>query len=98
MASNEKCSTLKTRGIQKTEPTESLCITRKDRLAVTITKIDLITHMIVKTTRINAPAMIAADHLHEIAPTPRCAARAALAITTKMEHRSMMTRRNTINK
>jgi hypothetical protein len=48
-----------------------------------------------KTTRTNAPAMIAADHLHEIAPTPR---RAALAITTETVHRSMMTRRNTRNK
>jgi hypothetical protein len=38
------------------------------------------------------------DHLHEIAPTPRRAACAALAITTEIEHHSMMTRRNTRNK
>jgi hypothetical protein len=43
-------------------------------------------------TRTNAPTMIVEDHLHEIAPTPRCA---ALAITTETEHRFMTTRRNT---
>jgi hypothetical protein len=48
-----------------------------------ITPSDLLPHTIPKTTRKNAPAMIAADHPREIAPTPRCAARAALAITTK---------------
>jgi hypothetical protein len=66
-----------------------------DRLVSMITTSDLITHTIAKNTRTNAPAMI---HPHEIAPTPRPAALAALTITTKTEHRSMMTRRNTRNK
>jgi hypothetical protein len=57
-----------------------------------------ITHTIVKTTKTNAPAMIAADHPHEIAPTPRRAARTAQAITTETEHRYMRKRRNTRNK
>jgi hypothetical protein len=50
--------------------------------------------MITKTTKTNSPAMIAADHPHEIAPTPRRAAREAQAITTVTEHCSKR-RRNT---
>jgi hypothetical protein len=67
-------------------------INKTDPLAVTITTSDLITHTILKTTRTNSPAMIAADHLHDITPTPRCADRTDLAITTETEHRSMITR------
>jgi hypothetical protein len=54
--------------------------------------------MMVNPTKINVPARIAADHHHEIAPTPRCAARAALAVTTEMEHHYMMKRKDTKNK
>jgi hypothetical protein len=49
------------------------------------------THILVTPTKIDDPALIAADHHHEIAPTPRCA---ALATTTETEHHSMMTRKN----
>jgi hypothetical protein len=45
---------------------------RTDRLVAMITTSDLITHRTAKTTRKNAPAMIAADNPHEIVPTPRC--------------------------
>jgi hypothetical protein len=72
--------------------TTILRINKTYQLTATLTTSDLINHTIVKTTRSNAPAMIVADHFHEIAPTPRCAARAALAITTETEHRSMMTK------
>jgi hypothetical protein len=68
---------------------------KPDCLAGMRTTSDQITHRIAKTTRTNAPAMIAADHPHDIAPTPRRAARAAQATTTETEHRSMRKRRNT---
>jgi hypothetical protein len=55
---------------------------------------DQITHTAAKNTKTNAPEMIAADHPHEIAPTPRRAAHAAQAITTETEHHSIMKRRN----
>jgi hypothetical protein len=65
---------------------------KTDRLAVMITTRDRITHTIAKTTKTNAPEMIAANHPHKIAPTPRCAAQ---VITTETEHHSMRKRRNT---
>jgi hypothetical protein len=65
---------------------------KTDRLAGMRTTGDQIPHMISKTTRTNTPAMIAADHPHDIAPTPRCAAQ---AITTETEHHFMRKRRNT---
>jgi hypothetical protein len=68
---------------------------KTDSLARMRTTSNKITHMIAKTTRTNSPTMITADHPHEIAPAPR---RAALAITTEIEHRSMIERRNTRNK
>jgi hypothetical protein len=98
MASNEKSSAFKTRGIQKNKTSRIITVLRTnktDRIAAIITTSDHINHTIAKNTRTNAPAMIAADHLHEIAPTHR---RAALAITPEMEHHSMMRRINTRNK
>jgi hypothetical protein len=94
---------LKTLNLQNKSNTENrtrrittvLHINKTDCVTAMATTRNLITHMIVKTTRTNAPAMITADHFHEIAPTLR---RAALVITTEMDHRSMMTRRNTRNK
>jgi hypothetical protein len=68
---------------------------KTDRLAGMRTTSDRITHTIAKTTKTNAPEMIAADHPYEIAPTPRRAARAAHEITTETEHHSMRKRRNT---
>jgi hypothetical protein len=68
---------------------------RTERMAETITINDRITHMIVKTTKTNAPEMIAADHPREIAPTPRSAAHSAQAITTKKAHRYTTTKRST---
>jgi hypothetical protein len=63
---------------------------KTDSLARIRTTSDQITHTIAKTTKTNAPTMIATDHPRDITPTPRCAAHAAQAITTEMEHLSMM--------
>jgi hypothetical protein len=65
-------------------------------MAEMVTTNDRITHMTAKTTKKNAPEMIAADHPQEIAPTPRRAARAAQTITNEMAHHSMMKGRKTI--
>jgi hypothetical protein len=67
---------------------------KTDHLTGTRATSDRITHTIAKTTNTDAPAMIAVDHPHEITTTPRRAARAAQAITTETEHRSMRKRRN----
>jgi hypothetical protein len=53
------------------------------------------TRMTVHPTKINDPALIAADQHREIAPTPRCAARTSLVITTETEHNYTMTRKDT---
>jgi hypothetical protein len=66
-----------------------------EHMAETITTNDRIPHTIAKTTKTNAPEMIAADHPREIAPTPRRAACAAQAITTETAHHSMTTKRST---
>jgi CMP-2-keto-3-deoxyoctulosonic acid synthetase len=63
-----------------------------ERMVKRITTNNLITHTTAKTTKTNAPEMIAADHPQEITPTPR---RAAQAITTETAHNSMTRRRNT---
>jgi hypothetical protein len=100
MVSNEHAQLLKQEEYRKRTHiiTTVLHTNITDRLVVMITASDLITHTIAKTTRTKTPTMIAADYTHEIAPTPRRAARAALAITTETDHRSMMARRNTRNK
>jgi hypothetical protein len=51
--------------------------------------------MIVTKIKKNDHALIAADHHHKIAPTPR---HAALATTADTEHRSMMTRKDNEHK
>jgi hypothetical protein len=68
---------------------------KTERMVEMITTNDQITHASAKTTKTNAPEMIAADHPEEIAPTPRRAARAAQAITTETVYHSMTRRRNT---
>jgi hypothetical protein len=67
----------------------------KDRLDGMRTTSDRIKHMAAETTKTNTPEMIAEDHPHEIAPTPRHAARAAQVITTETEHHSLKKIRNT---
>jgi hypothetical protein len=69
-----------------------LLVSRTERMAETITTNNQIPHTIAKTTKTNAPEMIAADHPREIAPTPR---RAAQAITTETAHHSMTRKRST---
>jgi hypothetical protein len=65
--------------------------------AITPTK-DHLHHMIATTIMINNLVMIVAAHHRKIAPTPKCAVRAALAETTDKAHCSTMTRKDTNNK
>jgi hypothetical protein len=65
---------------------------KAEPMVETITTNDRTPHTIARTTKINTQEIIAAHHPREIAPTPRCAARAAQAITTETAHHSMTTK------
>jgi hypothetical protein len=68
---------------------------KAESMVETITTNDRVQHTIAKTTKTNAQEKIAANHPQEIAPTPRCAAHAAQAMTTETVHHSMKRKRNT---
>jgi hypothetical protein len=74
-----------------------LHINRIERLVGMIITNDRITHTTAKTTKTNAPEMIAANHPQESAPIHRRVACAAQSITTEMAHYSMKKRRDTKN-